>query len=328
MTEELTPIPEPSVASQPPAATPGKKKPDAQDEVVTGPRSAYPVRQDAYSGPLDKLLDLVRDHKLDIFKVSLAAIADEFLEYTRSLEKHDLDEVGDYLVIAGQLLVLKSRSLLPTETEDEEEEQVDEEALLLRRLKDYERFREAATHLRRAEEERRRLYLREKPPPSVEQKDAIEFYEVNVFDLATAFKRVLEEIGETRSNLIQGEEYTIDEKMAELQLLLHETGELCLTLYLQGMQSRAEVIVTFLALLELMRLLKARARQSAVMGDIWIYKADPLERNEVGEMELAVSSDETGFVGHAELEEVEAESDATEVEDEMNTIDEDTDREP
>jgi segregation and condensation protein A len=259
--------------------------------------SSYRVQQEAYAGPLYKLLELVREHKVDLFKVSLGIIAEEFLAYVKSLEKHDLDEVGDYLVIAGQLLVLKSRSLLPTETEEEEEEPVDEQALLLSRLKDYERFREAAGHLRKAEEERRRLYLRETPPPSVEQKDVVEFYEVNIFDLATAFKRVLEEIGDSRPTIIQGEEYTIDEKMAELQILLHESGEVCLTLYLGGMRSRVEVIVTFLALLELIRLLKVRARQVVSCGDIWIYPTDPLTRNAEGEVELSVVSDDDGFIG-------------------------------
>ena len=260
--------------------------------------SAYRVDQESYKGPLDKLLELVRDHKLDIFKVSLAVIADEFLAYVHSMEKHNLDEVGDFLVIAGHLMVLKSRSLLPTETLDEEElEPVDEQQLLLKRLKDYERFREVADLLRKAEAERHQLYWREKPPPTVEQKDVVEFYEVNVFDLASAFKRVLEEIGESRPNLIQGEEYTIDEKMAEIQLLLYETGELCLSLYLKSMRSRIEAIVTFLALLELIRLLKVRAKQSAMMGDIWIYRAEEARRDSEGEVELAYTSEDGGFVG-------------------------------
>ncbi len=260
--------------------------------------SAYRVDQEVYQGPLDKLLELVRDHKLDIFKVSLAVIADEFLAYVHSMEKHNLDEVGDFLVIAGHLMVLKSRSLLPTETLDEEElEPVDEQQLLLKRLKDYERFREVADLLRKAEAERHQLYWREKPPPTVEQKDVVEFYEVNVFDLASAFKRVLEEIGESRPNLIQGEEYTIDEKMAEIQLLLYETGELCLSLYLKSMRSRIEAIVTFLALLELIRLLKVRAKQSAMLGDIWIYRAEEARRDSEGEVELAYASEDEGFVG-------------------------------
>ncbi len=299
MTEDLTPPIEPSESST------GKQKdspsPSGQESgeaVAFTTPCTYQVTQESFQGPLDKLLELVRDHKIDIFTVSLAVIANEYLAYVNSMEKHNLDEVGDFLVIAGHLMVLKSRNLLPTETlEEEDQEPVDEQQLLLKRLKDYERFREVADLLRKAEEERHQLYWREKPPPSVEQKDVVEFYEVNVFDLASAFKRVLEEIGEARPNLIQGEEFTIDEKMAEIQLLLYETGEMCLSLYLKSMRSRIEAIVTFLALLELIRLLKVRAKQSAMLGDIWIYRAEEIKHDSAGEVEIAYTPEGAGFVG-------------------------------
>jgi segregation and condensation protein A len=260
-------------------------------------QSGYRVEQQAFTGPLDKLLELARDKDIDLFSVSLSEIADEFLQYVLSVSDPDLNELAALLVVASQLLVLKSRQLLPSETQEEEEEEVDEEALLLKRLKDYEAFKEAADLLRKAEEERRRLYIRETPPPSVGKREAVDIYEVSVFDLATAFQKVLEEIGDETPPTIQGEEYTIDEKMAELQLLLRATGELCLTLYLKGLRSRIEIIVTFLALLELMRLLRIRARQEQFFGDIWIYKQTELARDEEGDLEVAVSSDKQGFVG-------------------------------
>ncbi|GMV67091.1 MAG: hypothetical protein AMXMBFR75_28860 [Candidatus Hinthialibacteria bacterium] len=272
------------------------------EESVSPTRSSFQVNQDVYQGPLDKLLDMARDYKIDIFQVSLSVIADEFLAHVRSMERHNLDEIGDFLVIAGYLMVLKSRQMLPSATEAEEEApEIDEEQLLLQRLKDYERFREAADLLRKAEADRRLLYWRDTPPPSVGQRDAVEFYEVNVFDLANAFKRVLAEIGEDRPNLIQGEEYTIDEKMAEIQLLLHDNGEMCLTLYLASMHSRVEIIVTFLALLELIRLLKVSARQSIMLGDIWIYRVDVIKRDAEGEVELTFASEESGFIGEQPL---------------------------
>lgn len=283
-----------------PTSEPKGKHPSKEEDSTSATHSTFQVNQEIYQGPLDKLLELARDHKIEIFKVSLAVIADEFLAYVNTMERHNLDEVGDFLVIAGFLMVLKSRQMLPTETEtDEEVVEIDDEQLLLKRLKDYERFRGAAELLRKAEEERRLLYWRETPPPSVGQRDTVEFYEVNVFDLANAFKRVLAEIGEDHPNLIQGEEYTIDEKMAEVQLLLHDSGEMCLTLYLASMQSRVEIIVTFLALLELIRLLKVRARQSSMLGDIWIYRIDDIRRDAEGEVELTFASEESGFIGES-----------------------------
>ncbi len=261
-------------------------------------RISYQVTQEGYQGPLEKLLSLVREHDLDIFQVSLSVIAEEFLDYVKSMETPDLEEVGEYLVIASNLMVLKSRQLLPTETLEEEDIEIDEQALLLRRLKDYERFKEAANVLREAEEKRRQLYVREKTPPGVGEREVVEFYEVNIFDLATAFQKVLKEIGDAAPPTIQGEEYTIDEKMAELQLLLQEKDEMCLSLYLQSMESRVEIIVTFLALLELMRLIRVRAKQDTTFGDIWIFKTSNLEMQEDGEYQVVVAADEDGFVGN------------------------------
>ncbi|MCA9434039.1 MAG: segregation/condensation protein A [Candidatus Omnitrophica bacterium] len=277
--------------------SPEKEEIQSNEEETVESRISYQVSQDAYQGPLEKLLSLVREHDLDIFQVSLAVIAEDFLDYVKGLETPDLEEVGEYLVIASNLMVLKSRQLLPSDTLEEEEIEIDEQALLLERLKDYEKFKEAANMLREAEEKRRQLYVREKTPPGVGEREVVEFYEVNIFDLATAFQKVLKEIGDTAPPAIQGEEYTIDEKMAELQILLQEKGEMCLSLYLQTLESRIEIIVTFLALLELMRLLRIRAKQEAAFGDIWIYKLGDLEIEEDGDYKIAVATDEEGFIG-------------------------------
>jgi len=295
-----------------------------EEENEATSRISYQVSQEGYQGPLDKLLSLVRDHDLDIFQVSLAIIAEEFLEYVKAMETPDLDEVGEYLVIAGNLMVLKSRQLLPSDTVEEEEVEVDEQALLFQRLKDYERFKEVANLLRGAEEKRRQLYVRDKTPPGIGEREVVEFYEVNIFDLATAFQKVLKEIGDTAPPTIQGEEYTIDEKMAELQILLQEKEEMCLTLYLQTMESRVEVIVTFLALLELMRLLRVRAKQDSTFGDIWIYKTADLEREEDGDYQVAVAADEEGFVGDREPDDLDRKASADE-DDEVEDWDDDFD---
>lgn len=305
-----------------PEATDQAHEQSAEEEIL-GSRISYQVNQEAYQGPLEKLLALVREHDLDIFKVSLATIAEDFLNYVRSLEKPDLEEVGDYLVIAGSLMTLKSRQLLPTETVEEEEEEIDEQALLLSRLKDYEKFKEAANLLREAEEKRRQLYFRETTPPGVGDREVVEFYEVNVFDLATAFQKVLKEIGDQAPPTIQGEEYTIDEKMAELQLLLQEKGEMCLSLYLQSMESRLEVIVTFLALLELMRLLRVQAKQEAGFGDIWLFKTNDLEIEDDGEYRIAVAADEEGFIGDRSTDDEDAASEGDDDFDEDADWDED-----
>ena len=118
--------------------SPEKEEIQSNEEETVESRISYQVSQDAYQGPLEKLLSLVREHDLDIFQVSLAVIAEDFLDYVKGLETPDLEEVGEYLVIASNLMVLKSRQLLPSDTLEEEEIEIDEQALLLERLKDYE----------------------------------------------------------------------------------------------------------------------------------------------------------------------------------------------
>jgi segregation and condensation protein A len=249
-----------------------------------------PIDVEGFSGPLDLLLHLITKREIDIFKISLSEIADAYLVVIREWETKDLDLAGEYLVLAATLVRYKSRSLLPREDDYEEEEDngISDE-LLRQRQQEYERFREAAAQLREREQKVSSLFPR-LGPTAEQPEEVIEFAEVSVYDLYATFKRILDEIGAGEVRAIVPEEFSVDEKMLEMESLLVRESPLLLSAYLRTFVSRMEVIVTFLALLELIRLKIVRARQETPHGEIWLERGPG--RSEMSDREIHELIDE------------------------------------
>lgn len=252
-------------------AAPSDAEPDFESRIAE-----YRFHLEQFDGPLDLLLHLIKEKKMDIFSVSIAPITAEFLEYVKAAQDLNLASVGEFLVVAASLIRIKSRSLLPREEaplEDEDEE--DDGAMLLRRLEDYQRFKSIAEILRNHEARRQAAFLREQRADEQEE-EAVEFFEVDVYDLYSAFRKIMEEIESRAPREIVPEEFTVDEKMMEVQLLLKDQVRFSLPVYLMSCRSRLEVIVIFLAMLELIRQGKVRARQEQrseqPTGEIWICR--------------------------------------------------------
>ncbi|MFH1740270.1 MAG: segregation/condensation protein A [bacterium] len=257
--------------------------PSEDEDSDNGAPVRLPVDVEGFSGPLDLLVHLIAKHEIDIISISLATITDAFLVVIREWETKDLDLAGEYLVLAATLVRYKSRSLLPREEVEEEEENGISDDLLRQRQEEYERFREAAARLRAREEEVSSLFPR--LGPSAEQpEEVIEFAEVSVYDLYATFKRILEEIGTGEIRTIEPEDFSVDEKMIEVESLLEGDSPLLLSAYLRTFMNRMEIIVIFLALLELIRLKIVRARQEAQHGEIWLERGPG--RSEMTDQEL------------------------------------------
>jgi segregation and condensation protein A len=232
------------------------------------------VRAEGFEGPLDLLLFLIREHRMDIFSVRLAEVTDGYLEFIRIHEQLDLELAGDFLVIASVLMQHKLRALLPQELPDDEEEERDDTELLLRRLEEYKQFRKIADILREKEQQRAALYTRDTKGEGYDQPAEVVFYDVDVYDLYSAFRKVLSEIGKDHAHVISGETFTVDEKVAEILLLLRESVQANLLDHLRKLRSKVEVIVTFLALLECIRRGAARVRQAAPGGEMWLFRGE------------------------------------------------------
>jgi segregation and condensation protein A len=235
-------------------------------------RLPWAVKTQEFEGPLDLLLFLIHEKDLDIFSVNLTSITEGFLEYVRIQQKLDLEVAGEFLVVAALLIQHKTRALLPVEIEETEEEEQDDAELILQRLEEYKKFKEAAGLLREKMDERQLRYTRTKIPGGFDTPDEIAYVDVDVYDLYAAFRKVLSEIGADRPQSVTAPTHTVDEKIAEVELLLRECDGVSLIEYLRGLRSKMEIIVTFLALLECARRGIVRLLQNKASGEIWLFR--------------------------------------------------------
>ncbi len=230
----------------------------------------YQVRLSQFEGPLDLLLHLIRRDKIDIYDIPISHITEEYLAYIEIMQELELEVAGDFFVMAATLMRIKAQMLLPrrTEIEGEEEDPRDE---LVRNLLEYKKFKEAAQHFSEMEEDRRRVYTRPAIPvdPSEEPEQTIE---VTVFDLFGAFKKVLEELKNQVIYRVEREAVSLEERIESVRGKLMERTEILFTELFEGGFSRTEIIVTFLAILELVRLGQLVARQMSNGPDIWLYR--------------------------------------------------------
>lgn len=249
-----------------------------------------PINLPVFTGPLDLLVHLITKKELDIFAISLSDITNDYLESIRKMENKDLDIGGEYLILASTLIRHKARALLPKEEVDMEEEEISDQILEMRR-KEYERFRKLADELRTREEVSASIFARQGHSPEGTH-EVTEYDEVSIYDLHKLFQRIIEEIGTREPKEIQGEEYSVDEKIYEMEMLLVHNERIILSDYLRTLNSKLEIIVVFLALLELIRLHEVLAKQEEIHGEIFMERGEkyknPNEPEEDEEDELLV----------------------------------------
>lgn len=229
----------------------------------------YEVKLDVFEGPFDLLLHLVQKHDLDIFEIPIAEITHEYLAYLDLMKSLNLDVAGEFVVMAATLMDIKSRQILPSPEAQEEAEELRRD--LAERLLEYRQYKEAARRLEIREAQQRDIFYR----AAVVGTDIEPEYESTVFDLLTAFQGVLKR-SESSTAEVEGEVVTLEEQitMVRARLALEESVEFE-SLFPVG-ASRRLVVVTFLALLELVRLKEAVARQAALFGMIRIARGPAL----------------------------------------------------
>ena len=232
------------------------------------------VKVETFEGPLDLLMTLIQKREMDIFSVNLGEITSDYLAVIQAMQDHDLDMAGEYLVVASSLVRMKSRSLLPPDTDITVEDDDEDPELMQIRVAEYARFKEVAKILKEQEQMRMVIHTRPLDKALLEGGPEVELFEIDLFDLYQAFKKIMLEIGQKELPTIAGEEFTVDEKMAEISELLEVNSRFNLSDYLRSLRSKLEIITTFLALLELLKQKAIKAMQSKVYGDIWITKTE------------------------------------------------------
>lgn len=231
----------------------------------------FQVKLDVFEGPLDLLLHLIREHQLDILDIPIAAITDEYLRYLALMQELDLDVAGEFLLMAATLIHIKSKMLLPPDetAEGEEAEQEDPRAELVSRLLEYKRFKEAAQTLGVLESETAYLHRRGAPAMEMEVEGPLQ---VSMVELLRALRDVLARTDKVAPIEITPEEINVGQRIVMLIDRLAAESPIEFGQLFGDAARRVEVIVTFLALLELLRRRLATARQSEASGPIMIYR--------------------------------------------------------
>ena len=251
-----------------PDLTPGQGPPE---KVLPTQDPAYRVHLEVFEGPLDLLLYLIEKQELDITEVSLAAVTDQYLDYISHAEHISAENLASFLVVAAKLLLIKSRALLPTPPTEEMEEEDVGEALALQ-LREYRRFKELARQLGALDEGGLRAYLRLAAAPRLDK--ALDLTDVTLDELLNAVQEALSlrpevsPVGEVVAPLA----FTIGDKTRAIEELLVSRGSFGFLGLLREAQSRAEVIVTFLALLELIRAHRISVQQERLFGEILVSR--------------------------------------------------------
>ena len=239
--------------------------------------SEYRVQFEVFEGPLDLLLYLVKKEEVDIYEVNLTKIATQFIEYIELMRELDLEVAGEFLVMASTLMYIKSRELLPADQQVQAEGEEDEEDPrweLIRQLVEYKKFKDAATHLQQREAEQENIFPRLPGRLEFESATLPPRPEVSLFDLINAVSNVLKRFQQREgARDIFEDKWTVSEKIELLGRTIAERPALKFSELFEHTTSRSEVVVTFLALLELIRLKQVVVSQPAPFSEIEIRRA-------------------------------------------------------
>ena len=236
----------------------------------------YKVKLEVFEGPLDLLLYLIKKEEVDIYDIPIERITNQYMEYLTIMQMLNLEVAGEFLVMAATLMYIKSRMLLPADqqvTDAEEEGGEDPRWELIRQLVEYKKFKDASAQLAKREEEQANVFPPKALDAGVEADKNVPLAEVSIFDLINAFNVVLKKAS-ARSDFheILEEKFTVSDKIEEILYTLRDRTHMLFSELFATASSRVEIVVTFLALLELIRLKRLKVRQEESFGEIHVIK--------------------------------------------------------
>ena len=246
---------------------------------------AYPVRLTNFEGPLDLLLHLIKKHEVNIYDIPITLITSQYIDYIDLMQELNLDVAGEFLVMAATLIHIKSRMLLPRPDPTQEDPDEDPREALVRRLLEHQRFKAAAELLHEKEIQRSAQWGRpdgrvaelvgDPPEPEIE---------VDLFSLMAAFRQVMDRMRQRPVVPLPAEQIPLERRIEQLLARLSETEACGFEELFADVQTRAGMIVTFLALLEMIRLKLVRVFQQGNFGPIRVYRrARPADAPTFGE---------------------------------------------
>ncbi|HET7213740.1 MAG TPA: segregation/condensation protein A [Terriglobia bacterium] len=272
MDDNRAPNPEsPDQSEQEAAAEPSKRTTRADTP-------APPVKLEAYEGPLDLLLDLIRNQKINIYDIPIAKITRQYLDYLRLMEELNIDVAGEFVLMAATLIYIKSRMLLPPDpTAPEEEQEGDPRAELVQRLLEHEQFRNAAEMLKSKQTVEEATWSRPGIDEFTEAEDEPGLA-VSVFDLISVFREILERAKKRPQIHVRREQVTVREMLEHVKAVMRErSGPVSIDELAEGYVWRQALIALLLALLELVRLRAIHLRQDDLFAPITAVKTKRFE---------------------------------------------------
>jgi len=230
----------------------------------------YRLRLDVFEGPFDLLLYLIKKDEIDLYDIPIANITEQYLEFLDKMRRQGIDIASEWLVMAATLVQIKSRMLLPLDEENGDElfEESDPRMELVEKLLEYRRYKEIARALEERELNEMEMFRR-----NVGDLESAPAVEVDLYELISAFKNVVDYVGEKAFTEVVLEEFTVEGKMDEIEKRLETQGSLSWNEIFAEGRSLSEMVCIFLAILELIRLAKLRVRQSRSFGDIRVFAA-------------------------------------------------------
>jgi len=235
---------------------------------------SYQIKLEIFEGPMDLLLHLIKKHELDIYSIPIALITQQYLEYLDLMKSLDMEIAGEFLVMASTLTHIKSKMMLPpSENPELDDDGVDPQAELIRRLLEYKSYKEAAVSLEDKEETWSQIYTRPaEAPADIPADDEPLLFDFHLFDLLAALKDIMARTPESKFE-ITAESVSITEKISQILARLETVDNMLFADLFEGSSSKAQVIGTFLALLELIKTRIVKAFQIEQFGAIRIMKS-------------------------------------------------------
>lgn len=243
----------------------------------------YKVRLDIFEGPLDLLLYLIKKDEVDIYDISIERITKQYLDYINTFKMLNIDLASEFIVMAANLMYIKSRTLLPKQEQPPEEDAEEEDPRweLIRQLIEYKKFKDAAGFLSNKEIEQEDYFAHIPEKPELPEEDAPPLPDANIFELIRAFQNVLKRFEETNDlGDIIDDRFTVADKIENLLETTSPGERRKLESLFDDATTKSEVIVTFLAVLELMKMNQFRVIQNTILGEIEI------ERNQAAQNSL------------------------------------------
>jgi segregation and condensation protein A len=225
------------------------------------------IRLDIFEGPLDLLLYLIKKDHLNIYDIPITQVVDQYLQFLELMKFLDINIASEYLVMAATLINIKSKMLLPKPPEPEEPE-VDPREELIKRLLEYEKFKEAAEFLK--DKERERLKYITRSASETQSKEV--FLEASIFDLISAFKTALKDVPRDIFFEVIKDEFTVEEKIHDLLHLFLVKETVSIDELFSAAKSKMEIVVIFLAILELIKICEIVAVQKVLFGQILLAR--------------------------------------------------------